>query len=517
MKPTASADICLILEGTYPFVSGGVSTWVHDLITEQAPLTFHLLCILAPQAKTESLYVLPDNVVGVSKVFLQELPKDVTRVHKKSLEAFFPELKKFLETLHFGVMDTQHLMALLSALKELQTQVSGDILGARNLILDSSEFWNLMKELYQKHLGHVSFANYFWSMRILVNTLFSIMLTPYPVARTYHALCTGYAGLLLARIRAETKAPCMLTEHGIYTIERQIEIVSSPWITAGQGFHLDMEEKNLSHFWINTFSNYARLCYQACDKIIALYPEDQTLQLSYDADPKKLQVIANGINVEKYSHIKRTPYHHRDPVKNPFTVAFIGRVVPIKDIKTYIQGCVILRDLLAKQGIMGWRAFIIGTGEEAPDYYEDCVNYVQQQKLESFITFTGLTALENYLPHIDVVVLTSISEGQPLTILEAGAVGIPVVATSVGSCPHLILGRVNEDPACGEGGIIIPLKDPQAMAQAILKLFIDPTYYQNCAQALKKRVSHFHKHSDQHSAYAEIYKIQNSNHITENG
>jgi glycosyltransferase involved in cell wall biosynthesis len=511
MKPTTPADICLILEGTYPFVSGGVSAWVHDLITEQAPLTFHLFCILSPQAKTEPLYVLPDNVVGISKVFLQDLPGAASKVSKKSLDAFFPELKKFLETLHFGVMNTPHLKAFLGALKKLQDQVPGGVLGARNLILDSSEFWELMKELYQQYLKHVSFANYFWSMRILLNTLFSVVLTPYPTARVYHALCTGYAGLLLARIRAETKAPCMLTEHGIYTLERQIEIVSSSWITAGQGFYLDMEEKNLSHFWINTFSNYARLTYQACDKIIALYPEDQVLQLSYGAAPEKLQVIANGINLERYNHIKRTPYHHRDPVKNPFTVAFIGRVVPIKDIKTYIQGCAILKDLLSAQGITGWRAFIIGTGEEAPDYYEDCVNYVHQQQLESFITFTGLTTLENYLPHIDIVVLTSISEGQPLTILEAGAVGIPVVATNVGSCPHLILGRADEDPSCGEGGIIIPLKSPQAMAEAILKLFMDQTYYQNCAQALKKRVSHFHKHSDQHSAYAEIY------HATKNG
>ncbi|MEI8295494.1 MAG: GT4 family glycosyltransferase PelF [Alphaproteobacteria bacterium] len=505
MNPTPPADICLILEGTYPFVTGGVSVWVHDLIKEQAPLTFHLLCILPPKAKTEPLYVLPDNVVGISKVFLQEdLPGTTAKVAQESLDAFFPELKKFLGTLHFGDMNTLDFTDFLKAIKKLQAKAPG-ALNVRNLILDSADFWELIKELYQQHLNHVSFMNYFWSMRILLSTLFSVMLAPYPEARTYHALCTGYAGLLLVRIRAETKALCLLTEHGIYTVERQIEIVSSPWITAGQGLHLDPEEKNLIHFWINTFNNYARLCYQACDKVIALYPEDQKFQLSQGVDPAKSQIIANGINIEKYSHIKRTPYHHRDLVKNPFTIAFIGRIVPIKDIKTYIQGCAILRDLLGTQGITGWRAFIIGTGEWVPDYHEDCVTYVQQEDLESFITFTGFATLENYLSQIDVVVLTSISEGQPLTILEAGAVGIPVVATSVGSCPQLVLGQLNEDPYCGDGGIIIPLKHPQAMAEAILKLFNDPTYYQNCAQGLKKRITHFHKHSDQHNAYADIY------------
>jgi len=505
MKSTPPADVCLILEGTYPFVAGGVSTWVHDLITEQAPLTFHLFCVLPPQAKTEPLYALPDNVVGISKIFLQTFSSSTTRVTKKSLDVFFPQLKKFLETLHFDVVNTADLVSFLAALRGLQDQLPQGSLDVPNLILDSSEFWKIIIELYHRHLNHVSFANYFWSIRILLSTFLTVMLTPYPKARIYHTLCTGYAGLLLAKIHAETGAPCLLTEHGIYTIERQIEIVSSPWITAGQEFELEITKKNLSHFWINSFRNYARLCYQVCDKVISLYPEDQALQLSYGVEPNKLQIIANGINLEKYSHIKRTPYPHRDSIKNPFTVAFIGRIVPIKDIKTFIQGCAILRDLFAKQGIMGWQAFIIGTGEEAPDYYEECVNYVYQQQLESFICFTGFTALENYLAHIDVIVLTSISEGQPLIILEAGAIGIPVVATDVGSCPQLILGRANENPSCGEGGILIPLKNPQAMAEAIMNLFADPTYYQNCAQALKKRVSHFHKHSDQHSAYAEIY------------
>ncbi len=43
---TPTADVCLILEGTYPFVSGGVSSWTHDLIQKQSHLTFHVLALL---------------------------------------------------------------------------------------------------------------------------------------------------------------------------------------------------------------------------------------------------------------------------------------------------------------------------------------------------------------------------------------------------------------------------------------------------------------------------------------
>ena len=46
----SAADVCLILEGTYPFVAGGVSSWTHDLIRGLPEIRFHLLTLLAPTA-----------------------------------------------------------------------------------------------------------------------------------------------------------------------------------------------------------------------------------------------------------------------------------------------------------------------------------------------------------------------------------------------------------------------------------------------------------------------------------
>ena len=63
--------------------------------------------------------------------------------------------------------------------------------------------------------------------------------------------------------------------------------------------------------------------------------------------------------------------------------------------------------------------------------------------------FTGAVNIVEYLGRIHVVVLTSLSESQPLTILEAGAAGIPFVATNVGSCREVIEGRSDEQPLTG--------------------------------------------------------------------
>src|SRR5262245_36609949 len=69
----ALAAVCLLVEGTYPFVSGGVSSWVHDVIRGHPDLTFAVLFVGSyPGAHGEPRYELPANVVGLHRVFCQE-------------------------------------------------------------------------------------------------------------------------------------------------------------------------------------------------------------------------------------------------------------------------------------------------------------------------------------------------------------------------------------------------------------------------------------------------------------
>ena len=65
LAPFPEADICLILEGSYPYVAGGVSTWTQDLIKAQAPLTFSIVALTSDDQPRTLRYELPDNVVGV--------------------------------------------------------------------------------------------------------------------------------------------------------------------------------------------------------------------------------------------------------------------------------------------------------------------------------------------------------------------------------------------------------------------------------------------------------------------
>src|SRR5438046_8933044 len=68
-----TADVCLILEGTYPYVTGGVSAWTHDLITAHKDLSFHLMTFLPTGASKELRYSIPSNVVSHSTSYVQHL------------------------------------------------------------------------------------------------------------------------------------------------------------------------------------------------------------------------------------------------------------------------------------------------------------------------------------------------------------------------------------------------------------------------------------------------------------
>jgi hypothetical protein len=70
-RETETADVCLLLEGTYPYVTGGVSSWVHQLVTAMPDRTFALFHIGArADAGLEPRYALPKNVVAFEEMFL---------------------------------------------------------------------------------------------------------------------------------------------------------------------------------------------------------------------------------------------------------------------------------------------------------------------------------------------------------------------------------------------------------------------------------------------------------------
>jgi len=370
----------------------------------------------------------------------------------------------------------------------------------RRHFLNSEEAWNRVCEDYLQFCTDPSFVDYFWTVRTMHAPLFTLadIARTFPPAKVYHSVSTGYAGLLGVLLSKRHNCPYVITEHGIYTKERRIDLAHAEWIkefheTFGGG--LDERVSYIRRVWINFFEGIGRLAYTAADPIIALFEGNRHRQVSDGAPEEKTRSIPNGIDIDRFA-----PLRDKRPKQIPMVLGLIGRVVPIKDIRTFIRA---MRNVCsALPAAEGW---IVGPDDEDPDYAKECKDLVLSLDLEGKVKFLGFQKMDEMLPQIGLMILTSISEGLPLVILEAYAAGLPVVATDVGSCRELIEGQTGEDRALGPSGRVVPIANPEATAEASLELLTNAELWQSAQQAAIQRVERYYNEPLLFANYRSIY------------
>ena len=497
------ADVCLILEGSYPYVTGGVSSWTHELLLAQQNLTFHLVCLLPAHGDMAARYELPSNVISLTNIRIDKPRGDakLTRRLGKPSPRWGPRSNRRVGDLLRRVEEPVSRILAGGGLTDIRDLIdalaSARGFAGEEILLNHPAAWDMMLSMYGDGYSETSLLEYFWTWRTVLGGLYAVLLSDLPSARLYHPLSTGYAGLFAARARLVTGRPVLLTEHGIYTNERRIELATADWLheTPGRGLSLRSRRGDLRDLWINCFISYSRACYEASNEIVTLYAGNQVFQSVDGAPREKLTIIPNGIDYERFSAVAR------ESGERPPTIALIGRVVPIKDVKTFIRACAILR-----QGLPEFRALVMGPTDEDEKYFEQCKAMVESLDLEDHVIFTGPVSVEDHLGSIDVLVLTSMSEAQPLVILEAGAVGVPAVVTDVGACREMLLGRADEEPAFGPGGTVTPLANPRATALAVTRLLTDRDWRDNCGANLRERVRCAYNKSDLDATYDRLYR-----------
>ncbi|MGE4159871.1 MAG: GT4 family glycosyltransferase PelF, partial [Planctomycetota bacterium] len=260
---------------------------------------------------------------------------------------------------------------------------------------------------------------------------------------------------------------------------------------------LDYEKKERYNKkrWMKMFLALSRITYLHADKILTLFEGNRVLQIRDGADPSKIEVVPNGIDVDSFGKL----YREEAPAKP--VVALIGRVVPIKDIKTFIRAARIIRD--ARPDV---QFRVIGPTDEDPEYFQDCLSLSSVLGLSDAMTFTGKVDVKAHLPELTCQVLTSISEGQPLVVLEGLAAGVPFVSTDVGSCKELADGNPGHDAAFGSAGFIAPIGSHEGVAEAVLKLVADPALRARMVEAGRARVGRYYRQTQVSARYQQIYE-----------
>ena len=482
LRAAREADVCLIVEGCYPYVRGGVSSWVDWLIRSQPDLTFCIVSIW-PSPTATAQYELPANVVGFSHVALYS-PTEEARRPPRGAQQAAEIASAALELIQSGTgMALEHVMAL-----------AVDV--SREQLLRSRLSFDITRLAYEQRMPHAAFLDFFWAWHALFGGLVTMLKTNIPPARVYHATCTGYAGLLLARAARQSGRKALLTEHGIYANERRIEILLADWITDSVERGLDLEDPrfDLRELWISAFESYSRICYDSCSTIVTLYAENQRLQRELGASADRLQVIPNGIDPVRFSALSRP-----GPGARP-TIAFIGRVVPIKDVVTYIRSAA-----LVYRELPDLQALVLGPLDEDPAYVSECRAEIERLQMGAVVSLAGSVDIVDYLPLIHVVVLTSLSEAQPLVLLEAGAAGVPCVATDVGACREIIEGSLGGDRELGPGGMVTEVVATDQIARAALALLKAPKLARSMGETLRQRVLSRYRAETVASVYTDLY------------
>ncbi len=500
------ADVCLILEGTYPYVQGGVSSWVHQIVTELSEVTFALFFLGSNREQTvKKRYTPPPNVISLTEVFLFERlpPEEMVpqRLPAAERAAFYTALRTFyLAPAQRDPMGA--FWAVIDALDAIEQRGRRVTFG--NLLRDE-EAWGLLTEACQRFAPDESFIDFFWAVRFVHLPVWTALLArrQIPAARLYHSVSTGYAGLLGAIAARHQGVPYLITEHGIYTKERIAEISQATWIYDPPSRYFDVGEGMgaFKQLWIDLFMFLGEVSYAGAERIVSLFEGNTYLQIEFGAEARRLEVIPNGIDPAKFDAACTQRRTRLTAGLGPeIVVGFIGRVVPIKDVKTLIRAA---RTIVAREP----RAIfhIIGPTEEDPDYFDECKQMVSLMGLEKKVLFLGPQNVREILSGLDVCLLTSISEGLPLIILEAFAAGVPCVATDVGACRELIFGRTLEDKAIGRAGLLTKICSPLDTADAVLRVVSSAENLLTMGQAGRTRAERHYRQTEIMGKYRTFY------------
>ena len=479
------ADVCLIVEGGYPYMVGGVGSWLDALMRASPDFTFHVISISIASQPKQRKYQLPDNVVGLTDILLDVCPAGRT-----------PRSKDERLIKHgVGLMQTVLGGQPGSSFQELVDLVRETGFGTAALF-DSRPAWLALENVYRELLPTGPLLDFFWSWRFLARSVLSLISTKLPKARVFHSVATGYAGLFGAYARHVSGCPYILTEHGIYTNERRIELGVADWIfdSGANGFDVAGGITELRDLWLSAFTSLSRVSYAFADVITTQYRANQDYQRSDGAPDEKLRIIQNGIDTNLYAGVERSTG------PRPPTVLMIGRIVPIKDTRTFIMAVSLLR-----QRVPEVVAILIGPEDEDPEYAAGCRSLVAQLGIESSVRFLGrVPDVKEYLRQADVIALTSISEAQTIALLEAAATGLPAVTTDVGSCREIIEG-FDDDPVRGRGGFVVEACNPQAIANALGDILLNQEMRLDMGQVLQRRIGHLYDKERIRRIYEDLY------------
>ena len=504
-------DVAIVMESTYPYLKGGVSAVVHDIITGNPDLTFGIIHITwDSHSPLKDLYGMPDNIAWVRVLYLsmEEHQEDFLRARPRDLRMNRRQRRE---------LSRRILGALLALAQDGQTEPLWDLISeglsaSRRYpvwaILGTREFMEAYHDM-MPDLG-MSMTDIFWCLRDFFSLAYAVLAEPVPRAQVYHAHTTGYAMLLGVNAAREHGTKVLLTEHNLYVrdtvntlLERRLDL--NVRLTDYRTFDVTGRERMWMAWWLEM----GRLCYPYAYASTYLYPRAITEANELGGDSGRAIVIPNGIVTSEFDASYAARLAAIEEIKKEgadkhlWKLVYIARVVPIKGLLDMIDSV----RLMVDRGL-NIHLDVCGPTEHMPSYFEQCLSRIVERGLESVITIRGTVKVRELLPEFDLFVLPSYNEGLPVVSLETMGAGIPTVSTDVGAVRSVVEDMIVTDDGqtWDPCGIIIEPGDPVVMADKVQEVISDVELYERLSLNARGRVEAAYDLNKVNASYNKIYR-----------
>ena len=444
-------------EGSYPHSFGGVSVWCDQLVRGMADHDFHLVA-LAATGNEPVAWDLPGNIASLVTVPLWGSRPAGRKPGRSASRLFAPLLRELLDVLLVPCWQAQRRFG--RALRKLFDYAQHEDLRAAFRTLDAVralvDAWRIIWPATED--GAPTLHDALTALQLLESSLSPLSVEPLR-ADVSHCVANGLAALPALAAKWAYGTPILLTEHGIYLRERYLGFRDGPYRWPVKSLHLSFLRRLCS------------LAYLEADTIAPGNVYNRRWEERLGADPAMIRTIYNGVDPAEFPAVEGEP--------DVPTVSWAGRVDPIKDLETLIRAF----SLVHKEIPQARLRMFGGTPKGREGYLDRCKQLAGELGIGDVATFEGrVPEIRDAYAAGHVVVLSSISEGFPYTVIEAMTSGRACVATDVGGVAE----------AVGETGVVVPPRDPRAMALACVDLLRDDERRRRLgAQARTRALQHF--------------------------
>jgi glycosyltransferase involved in cell wall biosynthesis len=436
--------IALVTEGTYPTRTGGVSTWCDQMVRGMPEHEWTVVGLTATRAE-QAVWPMPDSV---GRVVLHPMwgPLPAPARWSRRNAGYRRELQELLYLLWDAALApdgedavTRATIALRGIVDLAATARLEPLLAAEGSTVALLRAWrDRCTDSPPLTVGDAVSA-----ATILDRTLAVVDVTVGEVDLV-HASGNGAPALIGLATHWRQGSPLLVSEHGVYLRERYLAL-------SDDGFTWP-ERRALT-------AVTRRMCevvYREADAVLPVSDFNRRWVERLGAAPERVVTIRNGVQPERYEPITDEPAVP--------TLSWVGRIDPLKDLHTLVRAFGLVR---AEVPAARLRLFgPVPAGNET--YRDSVVELVAELGLDDVVSFEG--PVDSSRPAIaagSVVVLSSVSEGLPFTVVEAMMCGRPTVSTDVGGVVECL-----DDER--HAGIVVPSGDPEAFAEACVDLLRDP-------------------------------------------